>query len=169
MHEVIIKFGTIIDLPAIVDIYNQAIQSKTATGDTREYEAEDRIDWFNKYDHDHYPIYVAHLDNEVVGYCTMSPYRPGRKAMAKIAEISFYIDYEYLGKGIGSQLIEHAIADCPRIGKEHLLAILLDINTKSIGILEKYNFSKWGQYPNVVDLDGRTCGQVIYGINLRTE
>ena len=169
MRELTIRFGTIDDLPAIVDIYNQAIRSKIATGDTQEYQVADRVDWFKKYDRDHYPIYVAQLDAKVVGYCTMSPYRPGRKAMAKIAEISFYLNYDYLGKGIGSQLIEHAITDCPRIGKEHLLAILLDINTKSIGILEKYNFSKWGHYPTVVDLDGKVCDQVIYGVNLREE
>ena len=169
MQELTIQFGTIDDLPAIVDIYNQAIRSKNATGDTQEYEVADRIDWFKKYDQDNYPIYVAQLDNNTVGYCTMSPYRPGRKAMAKIAEISFYLDYDHLGKGIGTQLVEHAFADCSRIGKKHLLAILLDINTKSIGILKKFNFSKWGHYPNVIDLDGHICGQVIYGLNLTEE
>jgi len=60
-------------------------------------------------------------------------------------------------------LLQHAVADCPRIKKKNLLAILLDINVASIGLLEKNGFEKWGHFPNIIDLNGRICGQVVYG------
>ncbi len=165
-NKIKIRHGQIEDLTKIVDIYNQAIRTKTATGDLEEFKVEDRIAWFYKFDANRYPIYVAELEKKVIGYVTLSPYREGRKAMKKIAEISFYIDYMYQGTGIGSAIVSHAIEDCSRIGKETLLAILLDINTTSIGLLEKFHFQKWGHFPNVVDLGQARCGQFIYGLNL---
>lgn len=164
--ELQIRFATISDLPMITEIYNQAIRSKNATGDLEEYQPEERIEWFKKYANDEYPIYVALFQNVIVGYCTISPYRPGRKAMAQVAEISYYIDYAHHGKGVGTKLIQFVLDDCPRIDKKYLLAILLDLNKSSVGILEKFQFTQWGHFPEIVNIDGKKCGQVIYGRKL---
>jgi len=166
--EITIRFAKLSDLPAIVNIYNQAIRTKSATGDTEEFSVSDRIKWFEKYDKNEHPIYVAEIANEIVGYCTLSPYRPGRKAMASVAEISFYVAYTAHGSGIGTALINHVITDCKRIGKESLLAILLDINTKSIDILEKFSFTKWGHLPGIININGKCCGHLIYGLKINT-
>jgi len=92
-----IRFAHLADLPLLVSIYNQAIRSGNATGDTEEYQVTDRVKWFEKYNENEYPIYVAELENRVVGYCTLSPYRPGRKAMSGVAEVSYYLDYDDSG------------------------------------------------------------------------
>ena len=167
-NELSIRVSTITDLASIVDIYNQAIRSKCATGDIVEFTIEDRIEWFHTYESNSYPLYVAEIENVIVGYCTISLYRQGRAAMSSVAEISYYLDYAYHEQGIGTALIKHAIADCKRIGKENLLAILLDINTPSIGLLEKLNFKKWGHFPDIIDLHGNKCGQLIYGLKIST-
>jgi len=161
-----IRFASIDDLPIIVEIYNQAIRSRSATGDMDEFLIEDRVEWFQKFDTNRFPIYVVEIDHHVKGFATLSPYREGRRAMNKIAEISFYLDYSCRGLGIGSALVNHAINDCQRIGKETLLAILLDINIESVGLLKKFNFKKWGHLPGMINLEGLKCGQYIYGLNL---
>ncbi len=162
----IIRFADIVDLPSIVEIYNQAIRSHSATGDMIEFIVEERVDWFNEFDSNNFPIYVAEFNGNIVGYATLSPYRKGRQAMFKVAEISFYIHYSYQRSGIGYTLVSHAISDCSRIGKHSLLAILLDINPESVGLLKKFNFEEWGYLPNIVNFDKVTCGQLIYGLNL---
>lgn len=162
-----IRHANIQDLDAIVDIYNQAIRSKTATGDMYEFTQEERVNWFNKFDRTDFPIYVVEINGIVIGYATLSPYRPGRKAMRKIAEISFYINYANHKMGIGSLLIQYVILEAINIGKETLLAILLDINQPSIRQLKKFNFEEWGHLPNVIDLNGSTCGHLIYGLKLK--
>jgi len=162
--ELIIRFANITDLPFIVDIYNQAIRSGCATGDIEEFSIDDRIEWLKNFDNNEYPLYIAEIENRVVGYCTLSPYRPGRKAMSSVAEISYYLDYSFHGKGIGIALLKYVISDCNRIGKESLLAILLDINYPSIGLLEKFNFKKWGHFPDIINIDGKKCGHLIYGL-----
>jgi L-amino acid N-acyltransferase YncA len=164
--ELKIRFAKRNDLPFIVDIYNQAIRSNSATGDLTEFSVEQRLDWFNKFDNEVYPIYITEIETKVVGYCTISPYRQGREAMSSVAEISYYIDYSYHNKGIGSKMFEYVIADCNRIGKENLLAILLDINPNSVGILEKFNFKKWGHFPDVININGKKCGHLIYGLKI---
>ena len=161
-----IRFANISDLPFIVDIYNQAIKANDATGDLTEFTIEQRLDWFNKFDNETYPIYIVEIANKVIGYCTISPYRPGREAMSSVAEISYYIDYSYHNQGIGTSILKYAISDCNRIGKENLLAILLDINTKSVGILEKFNFKLWGHFPNIIVTKIGKCGHLIYGLRI---
>jgi len=165
--DIKIRFAERKHLPFIVDIYNQAIRSKCATGDLKEFSLEQRVDWFEKYDKENYPIYIAEINGEVVGFCTISPYRPGREAMSSVAEISYYIDYSYHKKGVGSQLLKYVIADCNRIGKENLLAILLDINRTSINILEKFNFEKWAHLPGIININGKKCGHLIYGLKIK--
>ena len=166
--ELIIQFATINDLPSIVAIYNQAIKSKSATGDTEEFRIEERINWFNKFNNNTYPIYVAKINNIVVGYCTLSAYRPGRKAMSKVAEISYYVDYNFHKKGVGTSLLKHVLEDCNRLKKENLLAFILDINKSTINILKKFNFKQLGYLPNIIEINSKKCGHLIYGLNTTT-
>ena len=64
------------------------------------------------------------------------------------------------------KLIQHAINDCKRIGKKNLLAILLETNNPSIGLLEKLGFQKWGHFPDIVEMHGKKQAQVIYGLKV---
>lgn len=161
-----IRIATIEDLPSIVTIYNQAIRSKCATGDTKEFQVHERIGWFNKFNANNHPLYIVEINNAIVGYCSISPYRPGRKAMSRVAEISYYVDYNYHKKGIGTQLLKYVIEDCSRIGKDHLLAFLLDINISTIKILNSFNFKQLGHMPNIIQFEDKKCGHFIYGLNL---
>ena len=161
-----IRFAHIDDLASIVKIYNQAIKSKSATGDMSEFKVDERIDWFKKFDTDNYPVYIAEYNNAVVGYSTLSPYREGRQAMRKIAEISFFVNNSYQNKGIGSALVKHTLADCKRLGKHTLVAILLDINPNSIALLKKFKFEEWGRLPDAIDFGEFTCDHLIYGLKL---
>jgi len=164
--EITIRFANIADLPFIVDIYNQAIRSGISTGHTKEFSVDGRIDWFNKFSTDEYPIYVAVKENKVVGYATLSPFREGRKAMQKIAEISFFVDSSFQNSGIGSALMDAAISDCKKLGKETLVAFLLNINPHSISLLKKFGFEEWGRLPAAIDFGSIICDHLTYGRKL---
>ncbi len=166
-NKITIRIANIDDLPFIVDIYNQAVRSRSATGDMNEFAVDERKVWFNKYDAVNYPIYVAQKNDKVVGYATLSPYREGRQAMSKIAEISFFVNSSFQNLGVGSVLMAHAISDCKKLGKENLLAFLLDINPHSISLLRKFGFEEWGRLPNVIDFGEFRCDHLIYGLNLK--
>jgi L-amino acid N-acyltransferase YncA len=151
------------DLPVIVDIYNQAIQTKQSTGDLQPFRIEDRLAWFRDHVPGEHPIFVAEVEGLVVGWCSLSAYRPGRAALRFTSEISYYIDFAYHRRGIGTALVEHAMAACPTLQLRHLFAIVLEGNQASIHLLEKMGFEKWGYLPQVADLDGKEVGHLYYG------
>ena len=159
----IIQFAKFEDLPSIVEIYNQSIRSGVVTGDMDEFRPEDREDWFNIFDRNSYPIYVIRNNETVVGYATLSPYRKGRRAMSKIAEVSYFLHFDYRGKGIGSMLMDHVIKDCVRLKKEVLLAILVAINDESVRFLKKWQFEEWARMPDIIDFGSYRCDHLIYG------
>lgn len=164
--EIKIRPALFEDLTSIVNIYNQAIRSRRATGNLWEFSVRERVDWFNKHNRDSFPIYVAELAGDVVGYVNLSEYRPGREAMTKIAEVSFFLEEEYKKIGIGSALLDHVIKDCPRIGKTTLLAFTLDVNIESEKLLKKYGFDVWGRLPGSIHIDDKVHDHIIYGLKV---
>lgn len=161
-----IRIATFDDLQPMVDIYNQAILTNRCTADTEIFTFEERIDWFKAHENDAYPLYVYEIDNRVVGYLYFSAYRPGRKAMISTAEISYYLHEDYLGKGIGSNLMTFAINKAPELGFKTLVAILLSINEPSIGLLKKFNFEAWGTMIDIAEFDHGTCSHLYYGLKI---
>jgi phosphinothricin acetyltransferase len=93
----------------------------------------------------------------------LSAYRAGRAALRFTAEISYYIARAYHRQGIGTALIEHALAACPGVQIKHVFAIVLENNAASIRLLEKLGFEKWGYLPRVADFDGKEVGHLYYG------
>ena len=159
----IIRFAQLDDLPVIVDIYNQSIPSQQSTGDTQPLRVEDRLTWFEEHRPDGHPIFVAEVESQVAGWCSLSAYRPGRAALRFTAEISYYLASAYHRRGIGTALVEHALAACPALQLRHLFAIVLEGNQASLRLLEKMGFEQWGYLPRVADFDGKEVGHLYYG------
>jgi len=151
------------DLPQIVEIYNQAVAQIGATADLSPVSVESRLGWFANHNPDAYPIWVAEQSKCVLGWCSLSAYRPRRMALCHTAEISYYVHKDHRRKGVASTLIQYAISQCPALKIKNLFALLLEVNVPSIRILEKFGFVKWGRMPDVAELGGKTCGHLIYG------
>lgn len=151
------------DLPAIVEIYNQAIPSNSSTARTKPVTVDERRVWFQEHDPHRHPIFIAELDGCVVGWCSLSEYRPGRPALRYTAELSYYVDTQYHRQGIGRELISHAIKASPSLGIRNLVAVLIDRNDASRKLLEKLDFQQWGYLPQVLDFFGHECGEYYYG------
>lgn len=171
-HELLVEYirvATIDDLPRLVDLYNQAILRKKATADTVPFTVETRKPWFEQHKPDIYPIYVhctsTGQEELLNGYLSISSYR-GRPALARTAEISYYVDYSLHGKGIGSKLMEHAIMEAPKLNKKVFIAIVLEWNEVSVKLLQKFGFQRWGYLPDVAEVDGKTCGHLYLGRNI---
>ena len=156
----------ITDLEAVNEIYNQAVRVKFSTAHTDPISMEERLDWYRKHDLDHFPVYVWEENGVVIGWISFSPYRKGRKALQSTTEISYYVHSAYHRRGIGSRLLEYSIAKAPEFNFKTLIAILLEPNTPSIALLEKYGFEKWGDMPDVADIDGAEYNHQYYGLRI---
>ena len=114
-----------------------------------------------------HPLWVAEDENKIVGYLTISPYRPGRMALRYTAEVSYYVHTDHHRKGIASTLLKHAITMCPNLNIKNLFAILIDNNQASIGLLKNYGFKRWGHMPCVADFNGIEVGHLYYGLRIQ--
>ncbi|MDC3378792.1 GNAT family N-acetyltransferase [Planctomycetota bacterium] len=153
------------DLPALVTIYNQAIAAH-ATAFLDPVSVADRQGWFAAHTPDRRPILIAERDGDMLGWCSLSDYRPGRAAVRHAAEISYYVDETQRRQGVASALVRDALARCPALGIRTLFAIVLADNEASLAVLERFGFARWGRLPNVADFDGRRVDHVYCGLEL---
>jgi L-amino acid N-acyltransferase YncA len=159
----VIRTASLDDLSAIVAIYNEAVDQRFATADLEPVTVDGRLAWFRDHDPTTLPIHVAEREGCIVGWCSLSAYRPGRGALRGTAEISYYVRTDSRGRGVGTTLVHHAIEQAPRLGKRVLFGILLETNTASINLMKKCGFERWGFLPEVAEVEGRLIGQVYYG------
>jgi len=161
-----IRTATYEDLESIIEIYNQAINSKFETADITEIKTSDRIEWFLNHKPNTYPIFVYEIQGKILGWISLSPYREGREALKFTIEISYYVHNKFKRQGIGSELIEYALLSGKKLGYKTIFAIVLDKNEASIKLLEKFGFEKWGHMPNVANFNGEECGHIYLGCRL---
>jgi L-amino acid N-acyltransferase YncA len=161
-----IRMATVRDLPAINRIYNQAVADGYATAHLYPLSPEARQKWFTDHDPRYFPVFVLEDGNEIMGWISLGAYRKDRQALAHVAEVSYYVDREERGKGLGSALLAHAIGEAPAFGFSVLIAILLDRNPASIALLEKYGFALWGRMPGIARMNDQEADHLYYGLKL---
>ena len=96
------------DASDIARIYLQATQDNLATFENFLVTAEERAAWVNEHS-GRYPLVVAELNNWILGWASLSPYRV-RPAMDGIAELLIYIDRDYRRHGVGRELMRSVLA-----------------------------------------------------------
>ena len=154
------------DLRAVVAIYNQAVRAGFQTGDLSPVTAASRQAWFDAHSPDTYPLWVAEVEGQVAGWCSLSEYRPGRGAFRHTAEISYYVGVDDQRRGIGTALVRHAVAAAPTLGFRILVAHLLDVNAPSRLLLEREGFVEWGRVPGAARFGDTACDHLTYGRHL---
>lgn len=154
------------DIPKIVEIYNQGIRNRNNAIldelNLKEYTRE-----FEDRNLSQYPVFVAEFDNTILGWISLSPYRANRRAYKNSKEVSFYLDENSLGKGIGSKLMNFVIENKNALGFHSLFAILVANNERSISLLKKFDFKLWGYMPKVLEMDDMFEDAIIYGRNFQ--
>ena len=165
MGIIMIRKAELKDIPAVMDIYNDAILHTTATFDTEIKDYEDRLAWFQAHT-GQYVIFVYEEAGTVAGYASLSRYRE-RKAFDPAVEISIYIHAGYRGRGIGRSLMEKTLQyakECPQIGT--VVSLITSENEVSIRLHERFGFSCCGQIRQAGVKFGRKLGlnayQIIY-------
>lgn len=95
------------DGEAIRAIYNQEVLTSTATLDLVPRTEEEQRGWMAAHS-GAYPSLVAEEGREVVGFSSLSPYRP-RPGYSTAVEDSVYVAAGVRGQGVGRLLLESAL------------------------------------------------------------
>jgi len=137
-----IRAATMADLPAITEIYNEAILTTDATFDNEPKTLAEQEVWFSSHD-SHHPILVAEWDKVVVGWASLSEWS-SRCAYADTAEISIYIKQEFRHRGVGKRLMATLMREGERVGLHTVIARITDGNQVSIRLHKAAGFKNIG-------------------------
>ena len=97
-----------------------------------------------------YPAYAIKPEGEdkIVGFCLLRPYSPF-SSFRETAEISYFIDQEYVGVGLGKQALRQLEEDAKRMGIHTILADISSENAASITFHKKNGFSECGRLKEI--------------------
>jgi L-amino acid N-acyltransferase len=110
------------DLPAILDIYNDAVLNLTASYDETSQTLAVRTAWWDEHQEQNLPVFVAEDDSAgVVGWSSLSRFRP-RVGYRFTVENSVYIAPDWRGRGIGKLLMPPLIQAARNLGMHAILA-----------------------------------------------
>jgi L-amino acid N-acyltransferase YncA len=139
------------DAEAIAAIYNDTIDERSATFETR-HRSPDEI--AQRIEVSALPFLVVREAEAVVGWAALSPYSD-RAVYAGVAEASVYVVPAARGRGIGTSLVE-AIADAGRgQGIHKLLGKIFMTNAASMRLVERCGFREVGVHRRHGRLDGK--------------
>jgi phosphinothricin acetyltransferase len=138
------------DAEAIAAIYNQGIEDRIGTFETRLRAADDIRGWFDGV----HPVVVAHDENgRVIAFASTSTYRP-RDCYAGIAEYSVYVERGERGRGAGRAAMLALIEAARAAGFWKLVSRIFVENTTSRALMLSLGFREVGIYERHGKLDG---------------
>ncbi len=143
-----IRLATAADLPAINEIYNYYVHRSTCTYQVEPEMEAARQKWFEQHSPDKHPVTVALLDEVVIGWGALSPFRP-RAAYAWNVEASVYIRHDVHRRGIGKALLLELIARAKAAGHHTLLGGASADQTASLALQESLGFKRVGYLQEV--------------------
>jgi L-amino acid N-acyltransferase YncA len=156
-----IRPTTAADLPAITEIYEQAVLYGTATFELIPPDLDEMTRRFGVLMEGGFPYFVAALEGRVVGYAYASAYRP-RPAYRFAVENSVYLRPAIHRRGIGMQLLQRLIDESEARGYRQMIAVIGDsANAGSIGVHRRCGFQMIGTHPDVGFKFGRWLDTVM--------
>ena len=137
------------DAEAVARIYNQGIEDRVATFETRLRTAADIATWFDGV----HPVVVVESAGKVIAFAATSTYRP-RDCYAGIAEFSVYVAREGRGHGAGRLAMSALIEEAAGSGFHKLVSRVFPENVTSLRLLGSLGFREVGVYEKHGQLDG---------------
>jgi phosphinothricin acetyltransferase len=137
------------DAEAIARIYNEGIEDRIATFETRPRAGKEIMGWFD----DGHPIVVVEGEGGVISFANASAYSP-RECYSGVAEFSVYTAGEARGLGAGTLAMEALISTAEQAGFWKLTSRVFVENGPSLNLLGSLGFREVGVHEKHARLDG---------------
>ncbi|HEX4915682.1 MAG TPA: arsinothricin resistance N-acetyltransferase ArsN1 family A [Vicinamibacterales bacterium] len=144
------------DAPILAQIYNEGIEDRVGTFETRPRTEQDVAAWFDG----KHPIVVVEADGEIVAFASTSSYR-SRDCYAGIAEFSVYVARRARGQGAGTVAMAALLEAVKPAGIWKLVSRIFVENHASRRLMASMGFREVGIYEKHGKLDGQWRDVVI--------
>lgn len=149
MSELIIRLTAKDDVFACLSIYNYEVEYGVATLDLEPRTLEEWHEWYNAHSDEHHPVIVGTIDDVVVGYASLSPYRL-KDAFKSTVELSIYIHQDYRGQGVATRLMERILEMAKADTMIHnVVSVITAGNEESMKLHNRFGFTFCGLTPEV--------------------
>ena len=125
------------------DIYNAEVSESTVTFDLVPRTLDEQVAWIDEHSGGHPAIVAVDADDEVVGFASLSPYRP-RPAYATTVEDSVYVRRDRRGHGIGAVLLGDIVDLARDHGFHSVIGRIVGGHEASIALHRKCGFEQIG-------------------------
>jgi L-amino acid N-acyltransferase YncA len=139
------------DAAAVAEIYNQGIEERQATFQTRVYAPGELEAKLAERDG---RLVVAETDAGVVGWAGFARYDDPADYYAGVAEVALYVRRDARRRGIGRALLEAIAAEARRDGRYKLTAKIFTTNETSIALFRRCGWRDVGVHQRHGQLDG---------------
>jgi len=136
-----IRPATESDVPAILFIYNHILNTSTAIYSNQPSTLEDRLAWFRTRTQAGYPVLVATIEQQVVGFSTFGDFRYGSGYRFSV-EHTVHLHPDHRGQGIGKQLLLALVPIAQGMGKHSMIGGIDAENAISIRLHESLGFER---------------------------
>ncbi|MFN3764571.1 MAG: GNAT family N-acetyltransferase [Aliihoeflea sp.] len=146
MTAITVRPATRADLPAIAEIYADAVQNGTSSYELVPPDLAEMTTRFAALEAGGFPYLAATRGERLVGYAYAGAFRP-RPAYRFIVENSVYVAPDAKGEGIGRLLMEALIDASKRLGFRQMVAVIGDgrSNSASVRLHAKLGFADAGK------------------------
>jgi L-amino acid N-acyltransferase len=138
------------DVPAILEIYNDAVLYTTASAEHEPRSLDSRYEWYDEHVREGFPIFVAANDlGAAVGWSALSRHKE-RYGYRFTVENSIYVHPQWRGQGVGKLLMPPLIEAARAMGMHTILAGVSGDNEVSLRLHEQFGFVRVAQFREVV-------------------
>ncbi|MBO0345632.1 GNAT family N-acetyltransferase [Roseibium limicola] len=149
------------DLPALLEIYNQAVLETTASWTSSADSLEGRRAWLRGRREEGYPVIVAVDGTDAVqGYASFGSFR-GRDGYGLTVEHSVYVKPAAQGQGLGRLLLDALVIEARQAGFHTMVGAVDASNVASLALHAKAGFSASTPLPQVGKKFGRWLDLVL--------
>ena len=131
------------DAEAIRAIYNVEVLGSTVTFDLVPRTLEEQVAWLDDHAGGHPAIVAVDADGEVVGFGSLSPWRP-RPAYAPTVEDSVYVREDQRGRGVGRVVLTELVRLAGEYGFHSVMARIVGGHEASIALHASCGFVETG-------------------------
>ncbi|HYE87461.1 MAG TPA: arsinothricin resistance N-acetyltransferase ArsN1 family A [Vicinamibacterales bacterium] len=156
MNNCVARAASPDDADRIAQIYNEGIEDRVGTFETRPRSAAEIRAWFDGL----HPIVVVEDDSGIIAFASTSSYR-ARECYAGIAEFSVYVSRGARGRGAGTVAMSALIVAARRAGIWKLVSRIFTDNIASRTLMKSMGFREVGVYEKHAKLDGQWRDVVI--------
>ena len=154
------------DLPAIREIYNDAVLNTLAIWNEQTVDLDNRQQWFNARQAQGYPILViVDAANTPLGYASFGDWRPF-EGFRHTVEHSVYVHQDHRGRGLGREIMQALIAAARQRDVHAMVGGIDASNAGSIALHERLGFRHVGTLPQVGFKFGRWLDLAFYQLLL---